>query len=266
MKTPKSSYPIQGVLFFVAHPSLWGKCLHGILFLAIVSVVSLIGFGFVIPPTAHALIRVNCPSGLAWFVAVVFMLIETFLVLFLCYILFLPLVLDRLFDAVLKLRGLGNHVPANRGYLRRIGFAGLRYVRYRLFGELLVELPTLILTLPLNVVPGLGTGLYCYLNGLFLTWGYMLHYHVEILGLNLSQSRELVMKNRMDYTTFGAVALALQLVPLGNFIFMFTNVVGCALWAADELNERIEEGHVPPKTNESLQTEHPPLPPRPTYH
>ncbi|ORX95618.1 hypothetical protein K493DRAFT_314890 [Basidiobolus meristosporus CBS 931.73] len=185
--------------------------------------------------------------------------------IFLCYILFLPLMLDRLFDAVLRLRGFQQHLPSHSGYLRRLGFTGLRYVKYRLFGELLVELPTLILTMPLNVVPGLGTAMYCYLNGLFLTWGYMLHYHVEILGLNLSQSREHVMKNRSDYTSFGMVALALELVPLGNLVFMFTNVVGCALWAADELSERDVEAPPSPKHNGALEPPQPALPPRPAH-
>lgn len=66
-----------------------------------------------------------------------------------------------------------------------------------------------------------------------MTWGHQLHYHLEIIELSINQSRKLAWKNREDYILFGMVAVGLELIPLANFIFFWTNVVGAALWTAD---------------------------------
>jgi len=35
--------------------------------------------------------------------------------------------------------------------------------------------------------------------------------------------------------SFGAVAVGLEMIPIANLLFMWTNIVGCALWVADEI-------------------------------
>ena len=37
------------------------------------------------------------------------------------------------------------------------------------------------------------------------------------------------------FNRFGSAAFGLQMVPLANLLFAWTNVVGCALWVADEI-------------------------------
>lgn len=49
-------------------------------------------------------------------------------------------------------------------------------------------------------------------------------------------------KNKGAYTAFGAITLALNLVPIGGLIFGFTSTVGAALWASDL--EKHEKGQV----------------------
>jgi len=34
---------------------------------------------------------------------------------------------------------------------------------------------------------------------------------------------------------FGSVAVALEMIPIANLVFMWTNIVACALWVADEI-------------------------------
>jgi hypothetical protein len=56
----------------------------------------------------------------------------------------------------------------------------------------------------------------------------------------VSDSRSFAWRHRSAYSQFGTVAVALELVPLFNLLFMWTNVVGAALYVGDkyEKNER----------------------------
>ncbi|CAH1758201.1 7728_t:CDS:2 [Entrophospora sp. SA101] len=56
---------------------------------------------------------------------------------------------------------------------------------------------------------------------------------LEIKGWSVNQSRAFAWKNKGSYIRFGAMAVALELIPIANFLFFWTNVVGAALWTAD---------------------------------
>lgn len=36
---------------------------------------------------------------------------------------------------------------------------------------------------------------------------------------------------------FGAMAVVLEMIPVANFFFVWSNIVGCALWVADEIEQ-----------------------------
>lgn len=79
------------------------------------------------------------------------------------------------------------------------------------------------------------------LNNRFATsWGHHLHYDLEFRGFSVSDSRSFAWRHKGQYCNFGVVAVALELIPLFNLLFMWTNVVGAALWVGDkyEKNER----------------------------
>ena len=82
--------------------------------------------------------------------------------------------------------------------------------------------------------------IFFYLVYLFISWGQHIHYDIEFRGFSVSDSRRYAWQNRGAYCSFGVVAVALELVPLFNLLFMWTNVVAAALWVADkyEQNER----------------------------
>jgi hypothetical protein len=46
----------------------------------------------------------------------------------------------------------------------------------------------------------------------------------------------------LSLNRFGATAVALEMIPIANFFFVWTNIVGCALWVADEIEQ--EEAHL----------------------
>ncbi|KAJ1656917.1 hypothetical protein IWQ61_003598 [Dispira simplex] len=202
----------------------------------LISIASLVGFSFVISPTAHALIRANCPEGLAWVVAVILMLIESALAVIIMGLVLMPFLQDSLFDQVLRLRGLEQAIlkPAEqqRNVIFRAIGAGI------LFG--LFQVLVLLLTIPVHALVIVGTVLVVIINGVILAWGYMLHYLIELRGMSFGQSRRWVLLNRKSYMSFGTVAFLLELIPLFNIIFMFTNAVGAALWAEWEYHKEMK--------------------------
>ncbi|KAG0233165.1 hypothetical protein BGX31_004940, partial [Mortierella sp. GBA43] len=101
----------------------------------------------------------------------------------------------------------------------------------------LTRILVLVLTLPLNLIPVLGQILYAGINGWILTFGIRFHYDAEIRNISVAQSRREAWKRRSDYASFGSVAVALEMIPIANLVFMWTNIVGCALWVADEIEK-----------------------------
>ncbi|KAF9100565.1 hypothetical protein BGX27_000329 [Mortierella sp. AM989] len=95
----------------------------------------------------------------------------------------------------------------------------------------------LILTLPINVIPVLGQIIYCTINGWILTFGIRFHYDAEIRNITVAQSRREAWKRKNEYASFGSIAVALEMIPIANLLFMWTNIVGCALWVADEIEK-----------------------------
>ncbi|CAG8590417.1 8391_t:CDS:2, partial [Scutellospora calospora] len=106
-----------------------------------------------------------------------------------------------------------------------------------IYALILLQILTLLITIPLNAFPIIGTFLYCYINGWIMTWGHQLHYHLEIKEFSVNQSIRFAWRNHEDYVMFGMVAVALELIPIANFVFFWTNVVGAALWTADVIIE-----------------------------
>lgn len=87
-----------------------------------------------------------------------------------------------------------------------------------------------IITLPLHLIPILGTIAFCYINGLFLAWGNQQPYF-HAFGVPWQQQwNSWVSPHKSDYFAFGFSAQLLNLIPVVNFLFIFTNFVGAAIW------------------------------------
>lgn len=58
------------------------------------------------------------------------------------------------------------------------------------------------------------------------------------------------------FSRFGSVAVGLEMIPLANLLFMWTNIVGAALWVADEIerDERKQSQRVSQHTIASGQS------------
>lgn len=87
--------------------------------------------------------------------------------------------------------------------------------------------------LPLNFIPVVGTVLFVILQG--KRFGPTAHArYYQLKRMNTNQRDEFVEKRRGAYTSFGVMAVLLEMVPFAGIFFQFTNTTGAALWAADE--------------------------------
>ncbi|KAG9290771.1 hypothetical protein G9A89_011734 [Geosiphon pyriformis] len=240
MILPRSSYPLQGIFYFLSNWSLIRKIL-GILFITLVVALLSIGltFAFLLRLQANGLTDIGCPSWLSWIIAVILCLLESVVFTIIFYLVATPLWQDALFDQVLRLKGLSKVLDERERQVSNVTIcfrgicAGITFAFFQIYALIFAEILLLIITAPLHFIPVIGTFVYCYLNGWVMTWGHQLHYHIEIKEWSLKESRKFAWKNRHDYLMFGTVAVALELIPIANFLFIWTNVVGAALWTAD---------------------------------
>ncbi|KAG0251508.1 hypothetical protein DFQ27_008715, partial [Actinomortierella ambigua] len=168
------------------------------------------------------------------FVSVIFVLLEIALLIILFYLIVLPIYQDALFDRVLRLRGFAHVIERGEGSDVAKCLRGVHGGLVVVFFQILV----LIITLPVNVIPVFGQILFAVLNGWVFTFACRFHYNNDIRNISISDGRREAWANRKSYTSFGSVAVGLEMVPFANLIFMWTNIVGCALWVADEIEKQ----------------------------
>ncbi|CAO3658614.1 unnamed protein product [Umbelopsis vinacea] len=187
---------------------------------------------------AHALINANCPGWLAWIVSVIFVLLESAVIDLLAFAIITPIYIDILFDKTLKVRGLRRMFDTRvKVHNAVICCRGVTAGVFMLWFLLLAQVLVLLLTLPLHLIPVFGTLLACYINGWVACWGHHIHYDLEFRGWTVSESRRYAWQRKSEYANFGAIAVALELIPIFNLLFMWTNAVGAALWVADQYEE-----------------------------
>ncbi|KAF9206508.1 hypothetical protein BGZ49_002325 [Haplosporangium sp. Z 27] len=227
-----SSYPVQGIFYMLRHPTLLKNIICPILLTILWGIAILIfGLAYLLKLQAHALIAVKCPAAVAWIVCLIFVLLEVGVLSLLFYLIILPIYQDGLFDRVLKLRGLKHVLKQNEGNDMAKCMRGVHGGLWILFLQIVV----LILTFPINLVPVLGQMAFFGINGWILTFGLRFHYDVEIRNISVMQSRREGWQRKDEYMGFGAVAVGFEMIPIANILFVWTNIVGSALWVADEI-------------------------------
>ncbi|KAF9351302.1 hypothetical protein BGX26_010651 [Mortierella sp. AD094] len=234
-------YPIHGVTYFLSNPGLWPRVILPFIVLLLVTIALMVlAFVYLLPIQADFLIRHSWPHWLAYGAAILFTLLEAALGSLITYLALMPLWEDALFDAVLRSRKLGYVIDSAHGDYRTClngVAAGLYIILFQSIVLLFFQIVSLVLLLPLHIVPVIGTIIYCYLNGWVLSFSKRIHYDVELCKMSVNQSRKYGWKHRSEFCEFGAVAVFLEMTPVLNLLFFWTNVVGAALWVADEIEE-----------------------------
>ncbi|GAB9465980.1 hypothetical protein Gpo141_00003366 [Globisporangium polare] len=223
-----STYAVQGMLYFLAHPRLWLTSLCPILMTIVVAAVSVIAlFAIGLYPQAELLEDAGLPAGLAWLVAIIMVIVEIFLITLIYSLAVVGCFMDKIFEQVLTNRGYGELVENEKkhaGCCRACGSC----CRVSLWLRLVV----LIVTLPLNLIPIVGTIAWVWLNGTILAWEYHLYYF-ELRNLSYVQQKAFIAERKAQYSSFGMQAMFLEMVPFFGSLFLFTNAIGAALFAAD---------------------------------
>ncbi|KAF9492277.1 hypothetical protein BDN71DRAFT_1223469 [Pleurotus eryngii] len=225
-------YPLYGVVYFISHPSLYRSVAPLMLKSALASLGITIGmFTFTFLPQVAFCALFSGP--LAFVAAFALVLSESSAIILLVAKAFLlgP-TQDRLFDAVMVQQGhadvvqRGREVKSSNGVktlgksiTRPLGrFSKARIIRY-------------IISLPLNALPFIGTALFLLYNGNKAGPGFHARYF-QLKGWTASQKQQFIQREQNAYTAFGAVSLALGLIPFAGLAFGFTSMVGAALWAS----------------------------------
>lgn len=85
--------------------------------------------------------------------------------------------------------------------------------------------------LPLNLVPWIGVPAFLWLTG-YRAGPLQHHRYFKMRDLSRADRSAFVKGNRLGYTSFGCVALVLQLVPVLSMLFLMTTAAGSALWVS----------------------------------
>ena len=99
----------------------------------------------------------------------------------------------------------------------------------------IIQIVELIVFLPLNLVPYVGTPSFIIITGTRL--GKLAHYRwFQLRGLTKEEKKRESNSFVWDDIWFGTVAMILELIPILSFFFLLTTTAGAALWFT-----RIEE-------------------------
>ena len=129
----------------------------------------------------------------------------------------------------------------------------------------LVQIIELIVFLPLNLVPYVGTPAFIMITGARL--GKLSHHRwFKLRGLNKKEIKRELSLRSWEYLWFGTVAMILELIPILNFFFLLSTTAGAGLWVA-RLEERArvrigrpitaEEQVIPCDSNEPVYQDDP---------
>ncbi|RCI11010.1 hypothetical protein L249_5250 [Ophiocordyceps polyrhachis-furcata BCC 54312] len=230
-----ASYPLRGIWYCARDRDFWPLFAGRLLPLSIISlVVYLVLFTFAFLPQ-YAFIAIIHGWG-AWLNAVVLTLGEGLVI---TQALFEGFFVDEcrvdVFDAVLIKRGLADLVAPNRllhddapSAVKMLG-KPTSPAAYQPWS--VIQIIELIVFLPLNLVPVVGTPAFIIITGTRL--GKLSQYRwFQLRGLSRRERKREIRTLTWDYMWFGTVAMVLELVPLLSFFFLLTTSAGSAAWAA----------------------------------
>jgi hypothetical protein len=256
-----ASYPIRGIWYFLRHRELYPLFLGRLLPLSIISFfVYFILFTFTFLPQ-FAFLAIFQGWG-AWVNTVVLVLGEGLVI---TQGLFEGFFVDEtrvdVFDATLLDHSLSYLIAPHRilyleapNAIKALGKPTSPAV-FQPWS--LIQMVELVMFLPLNLIPWVGTPMFIIITGTRL--GKLCHHRwFKLRGLTREETKLEIKARTWEYMWFGTVAMILELIPVLSFFFLLTTAAGSALFVVrleeEESQERqAEEGSAVPRQ--------PPLPP-----
>ncbi|KAJ9133398.1 Protein family CysZ [Pleurostoma richardsiae] len=237
-----AAYPLQGIWYFLRHPAFYPLFLGRLLPLSLISfLVYFILFTFTFLPQ-YAFLAIFQGWG-AWLNAVVLVLGEGLVII---QGLFEGFFVDEcrvdVFDATLLYHSLPDLVAPQRLLFpdaapNAVKMLGKPTSRAEFQPWSLKQIVELIVFLPLNLVPYVGTPAFILITGSRL--GKLSHYRwYQLRGLDRKQRKREIKARSWEYLWFGTVAMVLELIPILSFFFLLTTAAGSALWVCKMEQER----------------------------
>jgi hypothetical protein len=241
LPSPSYAYPFKGISFVLQNSSLWATVL--------LSILGSIGVGFLIfiilmtgglYPQVVLLGSVLNGGWETWSLGLMLVFWETTMFAFFLTQIILDYARTRLYTKVFEL----SQLPLDQ--LDRVIYGSgndcFQWGTQRVaFFALVLQM---IITLPFNAIPIVGSIAYAAVNGMSLAWA--LHgVYFQKKGLSLLQQLQFVKANIQDYLGFGLVAWFLDSIPILSMFFFHSNIVGSALWAVEMERRQILEKNAP---------------------
>ncbi|RMJ17262.1 hypothetical protein CDV36_003094 [Fusarium kuroshium] len=257
-----ASYPLRGIWFFMRNQEFWPLLVGRIFPLSIISfLVYLLLFTFTFLPQ-YAFLAIFHGWG-AWINAVVLVLGEGLIII---QGLFEGFFVDEcrvdVFDATLIKLSYKDLVAP-----QRILFVDAP-TAVRMLGKptspaiytpwSIIQILELIVFLPLNLVPFVGTPAFIIITGTRL--GKLAHYRwFQIKGYSKVDQKKALRDRAWEYIWFGTVAMILELIPILSLFFLLTTTSGAAMWAARiEDEDRRADGNGPVRREDTDSSAPPP--------
>ncbi|KAK3936843.1 outer spore wall protein RRT8 [Diplogelasinospora grovesii] len=235
------AYPLQGIWYFLRHPAFYPLFIGRLVPLSIMSfLVYFILFTFAfLPQLAFLAIFHGWVGGLIN--ATVLVLGEGLVII---QGLFEGFFVDEcrvdVFDATLINEGLTDLVAPHRILFpdapNSVKMLGKPTSRAEYQPWSLVQIAELIVFLPLNLIPYVGTPAFIMITGTRV--GKLSHHRwFKLRGLSKQEIKRELSLRSWEYVWFGTVAMILELIPVFSFFFLLTTAAGSALWVA-KIEER----------------------------
>lgn len=217
-------HAIRGIAYFFRHPALWKEVAFPLL-LTVVFGVTAAYFLF-----SHTLSRQkdwlddkNVPKQFAEMLAWCILVTEIFVSTLIYGVVCIDYFQDKIFAFVLKDRGLGAMLEGREHRSTAVKVCTSYFLSRVVLG---------VISLPLHLVPILGSVVYAWLHGSVLAWEQH-HFYFELKGISLRQQHRWMQRYKMQYSSFGMQALLLHMIPCAGPFFIFTNTCGAALLAEE---------------------------------
>lgn len=228
-------YPLKGVSFFATHRQLWNPLTSRLIPLATLS-ASVIAAMFVFTYIPQSFLLTFVSGPFAWISTIPLVLSESAaLITTIARAFLLDDALTDTFDLVLLETGNQKLVQNGRELTSGSSSALTRLGKLAKKPLTLFSVESLVrylIRLPLNFIPVVGTVIFLMVQGRE-TGPAMHERYFSLKGYTKAQKEEFINRNKAGYMVFGAVCTLLQLVPLASVFFLYTDVVGAALWAVD---------------------------------
>lgn len=224
--------PVTGFLGFLSEPRLYPDAIVPyliLLFLAVVMLVLLFTFSFM--PQLHYLEKhAFSVPGLDAVVVVLLIFVEvTFPTVLIGKALF-DKVVQKIMEDVMEHRGLKARLKEEFDIdeFADEDLCGGKLLQKIMFT--LLRLTVMLMTLPINDLPVLGTIFWLLVNGWLYGWDLLADF-LPIFGHTTACGQsKYCYQHRLSFASFGATALALTLIPIIGPLFFITNAYGAAVF------------------------------------